>query len=268
MTRAIQQQVAIVTGAGRGIGKSIATGLAMAGAEVILVSRGSVELREVADAIAERGGRARAFPTDITSIEDVGALANALAGSPSPSVLINAAGTFGAIQMIVDTEPNEWFRTIQTNLFGAYLMSRAFAPAMVREGWGRILNVTSAASLHTPTTLNSSYATSKVALNQFTRNLAAELGGTGVTANVFHPGEVKTDMFESIRVQIAELDDGVAHDFAAWVEWVSRTGGDSPQKAVDLVLRVVTDVDYVPNGEFLWIEEPLQAPIPSWTEVD
>ncbi len=259
-----RQLVAVVTGGGRGIGKSIATGLAATGTEVILVSRNSDELESVAETIAGQGGRARVIATDISTITGVEALVDALTGFPPPSVLINAAGTFGPIHLIVDTDPNEWLRTIHTNLFGAYLTSRAFVPAMVRQGWGRILNVSSAASLHPPAALNSAYATSKVALNQFTRNLAAELDGTGVTANVFHPGEVKTDMFESIRSQIAALEQSTATDYLSWVDWVERTGGDSPQKAVELVQRVISDRDYSPNGQFLWIDDPLQAPIPSW----
>ena len=70
---------------------------------------------------------------------------------------------------------------------------------MLEAGWGRIVNVTSAASLHPPGPLNSAYGTAKAALNQFTRHLAAEIAGSGVTANVIHPGDVKTDMWADIR---------------------------------------------------------------------
>ena len=73
---------------------------------------------------------------------------------------------------------------------------------MLDAGWGRIVNVTSAASLHPPGPLNSAYGTAKVALNQFTRHLAAEIAGTGVTANVIHPGDVKTDMWADIRDRV------------------------------------------------------------------
>lgn len=265
MKRQMDGHVAVVTGAGRGIGSGIALGLAATGAEVVLVSRSVTDLESVAAKIAERGGRSRAVPADVSSVAGVRALADALVDLPAPSILVNAAGTFGPMQMIVDTDPDEWFKTFQVNMFGAYLTSRAFAPAMVQAGWGRILNVTSAAALHTPGPLNSAYATSKVALNQFTRHLAAELRGTGVTANVFHPGDVKTEMFESIRDQVAGLGEAAALNYGPWIEWVGRTGGDPPHKAVDLVLRVVTDIGYAPNGEFLWIDNPLQAPIPSWS---
>jgi NAD(P)-dependent dehydrogenase (short-subunit alcohol dehydrogenase family) len=135
---------------------------------------------------------------------------------------------------------------------------------MIDEGWGRIVNITSAASLHPPGPSNSAYGTAKVALNQLTRHLAAELEGTGVTANVIHPGDVKTDMWGDIRDQVARLGDD-AKVYKQWVAWVEETGGDPPEKAAELVLRIVaSDV----NGEFLWIEDPLQPPLPSWERAE
>jgi NAD(P)-dependent dehydrogenase (short-subunit alcohol dehydrogenase family) len=260
---------AIVTGAGRGVGQSIALGLAAQGAHVALVARGQKELDETARTIRAAGGSCGVHALDVSSEAQVDALAESLAGeSRVPNVLVNAAGTFGPMSFIVDSVPSDWFAAMRVNLFGAYLTSRRFAPAMIAAGWGRILNVTSAGSLHTPGPLNSAYATSKVALNQFTRHLAVELGGTGVTANVFHPGDIKTEMFEDIKAQSEGLPADSLVNYGSWVEWVIRTGGDSPTKAVDLVLRVVGDESYRPNGEFLWIEDPLQPAIPSWTVDD
>ena len=81
----------------------------------------------------------------------------------------------------------------------AFYTVNAFVGGMLDAGWGRIVNITSAASLHPPGPLNSAYGTAKVALNQFTRHLAAEIAGTGVTANVIHPGDVKTAMWADIQ---------------------------------------------------------------------
>jgi NAD(P)-dependent dehydrogenase (short-subunit alcohol dehydrogenase family) len=183
-------------------------------------------------------------------VEDLGA----------PTILVNAAGMFGPIALVQDSDPGEWVRTIEVDLMGAYLMCRAFVPGMVEAGRGRVVNVTSAASLHPPGALNSAYATAKVGLNQLTRHLAAGLAGTGVTANVIHPGDVRTDMWADIKAQAEQLGD-VADGLRAWVTWVEETGGDPPEKAAQLVLRIVeSDV----NGQFLWIDDPLQPPIPSW----
>lgn len=125
--------------------------------------------------------------------------------------------------------------------------------------------MTSAAALHSPGPSNSAYATSKVALNHFTRHLAAELAGTGVTANVIHPGDCKTEMWADIRAKTRDLGPE-AEGFRAWVNWVEQTGGDDPEKAADLVSGLMTAAAADVNGRFLWIENGLQPPIPSWGE--
>jgi NAD(P)-dependent dehydrogenase (short-subunit alcohol dehydrogenase family) len=137
---------------------------------------------------------------------------------------------------------------------------------MIDGGWGRVINVSSAATLHTPGPLNSAYATSKIALNAMTRVLAAELAGTGVTANLIHPGDVKTDMWREIKDSAASLaaEGAGLRDWAAWVE---ETGGDPPEKAADLVLHLVSDAAAKVNGEFLWIAGGLQtASGTPWTQ--
>lgn len=94
----------------------------------------------------------------------------------------------------------------------------------------------------------------------------AELDGTGISANMFHPAEVNTDMFESIRNHIGGLEQSSSRDYLSPVELVEPLDGDPPQKAVDLVSRVITGGEYLPNGQFLWIDDPLQEPIPSWPQ--
>ena len=146
-----------------------------------------------------------------------------------------------------------------------YYTSRAFLPEMLSNKWGRIINLSSAAALHQPGKLNSAYATAKVALNQFTRHLAAEISGSGVTANVIHPGDVRTEMWADIKEKADALGPEGA-DYKAWVDWVDETGGDAPTKAADLILKLVSDESTHINGRFCWIDEPLQAPIDSWDD--
>ena len=133
-----------------------------------------------------------------------------------PSIVVNAAGVFGPIQFIRDSDPQEWVATILVDAVAPYLLARAFVGGMIDAGWGRIVNITSAASLHPPGALNSAYGTAKAALNQFTRHLAAELDGTGVTANVLHPGDVKTDMWADIRDRALAAGPS-AEAFQQWV---------------------------------------------------
>ena len=133
-----------------------------------------------------------------------------------------------------DVDPDAWVAHADGQRRRAVpYRARLPARACSAQGWGRIVNVTSAAALHPPGPLNSAYGTSKVALNQFTRHLAAELAGTGVTANVFHPGDVKTEIWADIRDQVAALGSDGRRLRAAGSTWVEETGGDPPEKAAD-----------------------------------
>ncbi|MYK40268.1 MAG: SDR family oxidoreductase [Gemmatimonadetes bacterium] len=238
----LEGHVAVVTGASRGVGRAIADALEAHGLAVATVARRSAQ-----------------FTADVSNPADVDRLKTAVeAELGRPTVLVNAAGIFGPIALVQDGDPEEWVETLMIDAVGPYLVSRAFLDGMLSAGWGRIVNLSSAASLHTPGRLNSAYGTAKVALNQFTRHLAAEIEGTGVTANVIHPGDVKTAMWADIRDKMGTASESGYHD---WVAWVEQTGGDPPEKAAKLVIDIIeSDV----NGRFLWIDDPLQTPIPSW----
>lgn len=258
------EKIAVVTGASRGIGRAVAVGLAQAGVRVVLVARGAMQLGTTKSLIDQAGGAAWAMPADIGQPAAVEALkVQILAQVGPPSILINAAGIFGPIQLIQESDPALWLETLQTNTIAPYLTCRALVGGMIEQGWGRIINVSSAAALHTPGPTNSAYGTSKAALNHFTRHLAAELAGTGVTANVIHPGEVKTEMWADIRDQAEQLGPEAA-GYRRWAQWVGETGGDPPEKSVDLVFKLLGDAAATINGQFLWIEGGLQSPISSW----
>lgn len=241
----LEGAVAVVTGGSRGLGRDIADALVAGGATVVPVAR-SVER----------------FRVDLRDPDQVARLAREVAGEfGAPTLLVNAAGVFGPLERFRDADPAAWVETMMVDAIGPYLMCRAFVGGMIEAGWGRIVNVSSAASLHPPAAVASAYATAKAALNQMTRHLAADLAGTGVTANVIHPGDVRTAMWAEIRAEAARVGEAAA-SLADWASWVEETGGDPPEKAVELVLRIIeSDV----NGQFLWIDEPLRAPIASWS---
>lgn len=261
-------RIAVVTGAGRGLGRGVAVALAGRGHPVVGVARDPAQLAETVDIVRAVGGRMVSRPTDVADPDAVEALAAFVREQfGPPSILVNAAGIFGPIALIRDTDPRAWVQTVMIDGIAPYLTGRQFVGDMIDAGWGRIVNVTSAASLHPPGPLNSAYATAKVALNQLTRHLAAELEGTGVTANVIHPGDVKTDMWQDIRDRVATMGPE-AEPYRQWAAWVEETGGDPPSKAVDLVLRLTSDEGADVNGRFCWVDDPLQAPIPSWGEAE
>jgi len=247
--------IALVTGASRGLGREIALALAEEGHRVLAVSRSGT---------SEDHPNIRAVACDIGDSDAVTKLAQLIATEEGVvQILVNAAGVFGPIALIKDSDPKQWLETIMIDAVASFYTSRVFLPGMLDMKWGRIINLSSAASLHTPGKFNSAYATAKVALNQLTRHLAAEISGSGVTANVIHPGDVRTEMWGDIKAKSVELGaDG--DDYRAWVQWVDETGGDPPQKAADLVLKLVSEESASINGRFCWIEDPLQAPIESW----
>lgn len=256
-------RVALVTGAGRGVGSAISLALAAQGAHVIGIARSTHQLSSVADASIGLPGAFTPFAADVTSwsaVDECGDWVEAEFGTVG--ILVNSAGSFGEIQLIAKSDPQAWMDTIAVGIGGCYLTTRRFLPGMLEQGWGRIINVSSAASLHPPGPLNSAYGTAKVAMNQFTRHLAAEIAGSGVTANVIHPGDLKTAMWADIRDQALALGP-VGEPYLQWATWVAETGGDPIDKAADLVVRLVVE-DPPRNGEFCWIDDPLQAPIGSW----
>jgi NAD(P)-dependent dehydrogenase (short-subunit alcohol dehydrogenase family) len=257
-------RVAVVTGGGRGLGRAIALGLAGAGARVAVVARDREQLARTVDLGAADGGELVALPCDVSDASAVERLkADVESRLGRVSILVNAAGIFGPIALVRDVDPLEWQRTIVIDAVAPLYTAHAFLGGMLEQGWGRIVNITSAASLHPPGPLNSAYGTAKAALNQLTRHLAAEIAGTGVTANVIHPGDVKTDMWADIKRRVAGAGPA-GENYVSWAAWVEETGGDPPQKAVDLVLRLTSDAGGDTNGMFCWIEDPLQAPIDSW----
>ena len=264
----LEGKVAVVTGASRGVGLRIALRLANMGVRVALVARSQAALEEARTEIETRGGQAESFPADLAETHSIEPLKDAIEHDLGvPSILVNAAGVFGPIDLVGETDPAAWIETIQINAIAPYLTCRAFVGGMVKRGWGRIVNVTSAAALHTPGPANSAYGTSKAALNQFTRHLASELKGTGVTANVIHPGDVKTEMWAYIKAEAQRLGT-VADAYTQWADWVEETGGDDPDKAADLVADLMSDEAAAVNGRFLWIKDGLQAPIASWGEAE
>ena len=189
-------EVAVVTGAGRGIGRALALAQAKEGAKVALLARSAEEIETVAETIRAAGGAARAYAVDLIHLDAVTAVVAAVERELGPiGLLTNNAGAFGAIGPIWVVEPDDWWRDVKTNLRGTFNCSRAVLPAMIGRKRGRIINLTGGGTA-TSFPHGSGYATSKAGLLRFTECVADTLTGTGVLVFAMDPGMVRTSMTE------------------------------------------------------------------------
>jgi 3-oxoacyl-[acyl-carrier protein] reductase len=185
-------QVAVVTGAGRGIGAAISKRLAAMGATVILVARDARRLAEVQQQIASTGGSAEARPLDLKDDSAISSLAQWVKERFGRcDILVNNAGIGSTGAPLHETTPGVWDDLMATNLRGPYLMIRAFAPLMIAAGAGCIVNISSLAG-HNPLKNGAAYAASKWGLNGLTYSVAEELRDHGIRVSAVATGSVNT----------------------------------------------------------------------------
>lgn len=194
---ALEDQVAIVTGAGRGIGRAVAEALAREGMAVVLAARSRQQLAEAAAAIRSGGGRALAIPTDVTQDAAVEALVEqAVAEFGRVDVLVTAAGT-ASFGPVAATKPADWDAMLAVNLRAVMVQCRAVLPVMLHQRHGTILNLASVAAQR-PIAGAAAYAATKAGVVAWSRGLAEELRSEGVRVGVLLPGAVDTPLWDAI----------------------------------------------------------------------
>jgi len=189
----LQGRIALVTGASQGIGRACALELAKAGATVALAARNETKLAEVAAEIAAAGSQSAAFALDIAGEDSIKAAAKAILDRYGKvEILVNNAGiTRDGLMMRMKRA--DWDDVLSTNLTGAFLLTQALLPAMLKNRWGRIVNITSVVG-RTGQAGQVNYASSKAGLIGFTRSLAREVASRNVTVNAVAPGYIETPM--------------------------------------------------------------------------
>jgi len=186
-------KVALVTGGGRGIGRSIALALAAAGADVCVAARTRHEIDAVAREIESAGRRALALQGDVVDDESVDRAASEFAGAFSRlDILVNNAGGATDRSGMLDSSLEDWTGAVRLNIEGVYMVSRAFLPIMARSGGGKVINVGSGMG-HSPGPSNSSYRVGKAGAWMLTRCMAEEMWEYGIEVNELVPGPVLTD---------------------------------------------------------------------------
>jgi len=194
MAQSLQGRTALITGASKGLGKAMALELAEAGASIALVSRDETKLEEVAKQIRERGACAEVFVADVTHEAQIARVRDAVVAKfgGGPHILINNAG-INIRKPLIEFSLAEWHTVMDTNVTSVFLLCRAFVPSMKGHGYGRIINMTSMMS-HISLPGRTAYSSSKTALLGFSRALALELAGDGITVNGISPGVCDTEI--------------------------------------------------------------------------
>jgi NAD(P)-dependent dehydrogenase (short-subunit alcohol dehydrogenase family) len=232
----LRNKVAVVTGGGRGIGRAIALAFAREGAHLVLASRTLPEVEATAAEARALEAEALALRADVSQAQDVEAmLAFALAHFGKIDILVNNAAVQPPIGPLWENDPQEWLRTLLINLGGVFLCCRAVVPLMIRQGGGKIINL-SGGGATSPRPCFSAYAASKAAVVRLTETLAEELKPFNVQVNAIAPGAVYTRMTEEV------LAAGTAAGQKAVAEAARlKREGRGPEAAAELAVFLASE---------------------------
>lgn len=197
----LDNQIAVVTGAGRGIGRAIALKFADEGADIVCVSRTEENSKKVADEISSKGRKAWAVAVDVSDSTAVSSAVDAILKEPGRlDILVNNAGVTRD-NLLMRMSEEEWDTVLNTNLRGAFLLTKAFTRSFLKQRSGRVINIASVIGLM-GNAGQANYAASKAGLIGFSKSVAREFAARGITVNAIAPGFIETDMTAGLKEEM------------------------------------------------------------------
>src|SRR6266702_999999 len=251
----LESHIAVVTGAGSGIGRAIAAGYAREGARVIVLDVNETAAAQTAKEIREAKGKAESFALDVTKRDDCVAMAKQIADKIGPvSILVNNAGIarrngmLGAAEAVI----SDWEDIIAINLTGVFNVTHAFLEPL-RAAKGRIVNIGSIQSfMHLRTPSSPAYTASKHGVLGFTRALAAELGKDGVRVNAIGPGFIETPLNEKVRATNPDL-------VKVFVDHTPLGRAGKPEDIVGPAIFLASDLSAYVSGSIVMVDGGYQT---------
>jgi NAD(P)-dependent dehydrogenase (short-subunit alcohol dehydrogenase family) len=247
-------RTAVITGGGRGIGAAAAFELARAGASVAVAARNEEQVVEVAAALREAGHTAFAFRCDVTDQRQVRELAlSARETMGKVDILVNNAGT-ATSNRLEKIKLTEWEHIMGVNATGTFLVTQAMMPEMVQQAWGRVVNVASISGLEGAKYV-AAYTAAKHAVVGFTRSVAAEAEGTGVTVNAVCPGYVDTPLTDETIARIMQRTGRSWHEA---MRLILESSGQPrlirAEEVAEAVVNLCIDDAEATNGELIILD--------------
>lgn len=244
----LHHQVALITGAGRGIGRAIALAYAQEGATLALAARTLDALEQTARAAQALGASTCVIRADVSDPLQVDAMVRqTVERFATIDILVNNAGIAGPVGPLQENDVDAWVRTIQVNLIGTYLCCRAVLPIMRQHNRGKIINFSGAGATNAWRHL-SAYGASKVAVVRLTETLALELEGTNIQVNALGPGSIHTQMWEELRDSAQTAGDTQLYELG---QRVTSGGGASLERAAALAVFLASDTSGTLSGRLI-----------------
>jgi len=233
----LRDRVAIVTGAGRGIGEAISLAFAGEGADLALVSRTTSEVMRTATEVENLGRRAIAIRADVSEKQDVDRTVEQVIGQLGKvDILVNSAGILGPIGPMVNNKHEDWIKAVMTNLVGTFLCCKAVLPFMIKRRKGKIINMSGGGAAN-PRPMFSAYSASKAAVVRLTETLSEEVKEYNIQVNAMAPGAVNTRMLD----EVLAAGENVGARALAEARRQKQTGGLSPTVPAALAVFLASD---------------------------